>query len=232
MHLLETENMIGTLKFRLSSRRHIPIISYEGNSTVAPFISNKEWYPYEFTSIAKTLLEARKWQAANDGVRIEHRKYGLLMLPGHAAILAHEWSVWERTYAPVSVTGKIVLDIGAGCGETAYFYFRKGARKIICVEPDPKAIQCLTENAARRSWNVEVVPELFKLDMLQQYRFDFMKMDGEGCEKDLLKLTKLPTASVIESHSLPLTSALVRQFGARVVAKLSSEISLLYVTGA
>lgn len=232
MRLLETESMIGTLKFRLSSRRHIPIICYNGSRTIAPFIPEREWYPYQFVNVAKTLLEARKWQAANDGLRIEHRKFGLVLLPAHAAILASEWSVWERTYAPVSVTRKDVLDIGAGCGETAYFYLRKGARKIICVEPNTKAVECLTENAVRHSWNVEVVPEPFKLDMLRQYRFDFMKMDGEGCEKDLLELTKLPTASVIESHSSHLTGALMRQFGARIVARLSPEISLLHVTGA
>jgi len=231
MHLVDTESMIGALKFRLSSRRHIPIIYYEGNSAIAPFISDREWYPYQFTSVAKTVLEARKWQVANDGVRIEHRKFGLVLLPSHAAILAHEWSVWKRAYVPVSVNGKIVLDIGAGCGETAYLYFRNGARKIICVEPDPKAVECLSENAARHSWNVEVVPEIFNLDMLQQYRFDFMKMDGEGCEKDLLELNELPTSSIIESHSLQLTSALMRQFGGTIVARLSPEISLLQITG-
>jgi len=181
--------------------------------------------------MTKTLLEARNWRIASDGQRLEQKKFGLILLPSHATMLAHEWPLWRRWYAPVSVRGKDVLDVGAGCGETAYFYFKRGARKVICVEPDRAAIECLTENAARHSWNVEIAHEAFRLDMLREYRFDFMKMDGEGCEKELLQLNKLPTRAVVESHSPQLTDELTRQLGARVVAELLQGASLLHITG-
>jgi SAM-dependent methyltransferase len=145
-------------------------------------------------------------------------------------MLAREWPLWRRWYAPVSVRGKDVLDVGAGCGETAYFYFKQGARKVICVEQDRAAIECLTENATRHSWNVEIVHEAFRLDMLREYRFDFIKMDGEGCEKELLQLSKLPTTAVVESHSPQLTDELTRHFGARVVTELVQGISLMHIT--
>jgi precorrin-6B methylase 2 len=131
----------------------------------------------------------------------------------------------------VSVSGKNVLDVGAGCGETAYFYFSKGARKVICVEPNVAAVECLTKNAARHSWNVEVIPEPFKLEIVNEYHFDFMKMDGEGCEKELLQLKELPCTAIVESHSPELTIALTKQFGAKTVATLSPTTSLLLISG-
>ena len=77
-------------------------------------------------------------------------------------MFANEIPIWERTYAPVSVKGKDVLDVGAGCGmQRAWFYFEKGARRVICVEPDLAAVECLRENVARHAWNVEIVPRTF-----------------------------------------------------------------------
>ena len=36
------------------------------------------------------------------------------------------------------VRGKTVLDVGAGCGETAFFYRLYGAKKVVAIEADRK----------------------------------------------------------------------------------------------
>jgi len=218
--------MIGSLGIRRSARRRVPVFYLEGSK-----VFDREWYPYQLLSMARVLLEARKWKVIDEGLKLEHKKSGLILLPSCASFMIHEKSLWKRTYAPVSVEGKTVLDVGAGCGETAYFYFMKGARKVICVEPDAMAVECLMENAARHSWNVEVVSEPFGLEMLWRYDFDFMKIDGDGCEKELLSLNKLPTPAVIESHSTQLTDSLTMRFGAKIVAHVGLEISILQYVG-
>jgi len=216
--------MIGTLRIRRSAKRRIPIFYLEGS-----VILDQEWYPHQLARMAGTLMEARKWKITPDRSLLEHKQFGLVLLPEHAYLLAHEWSTWQRTYTPVSVVGKSVLDVGAGCGETAYFYFRKGARKVICVEPNMNAVECLKRNAVRHSWNVEIVPEPFKLEILDDYQFDFMKMDGEGCERELLRLDELPCTAIVESHSPELTEILTDQFKAKILATLSPKVSLLLI---
>lgn len=62
-----------------------------------------------------------------------------------------EKPTWERNYLPISVKGKIVLDVGAGEGETAKFFLDHGAEKVICIEPDPKAFKLLELNARNRN---------------------------------------------------------------------------------
>jgi len=57
----------------------------------------------------------------------------------------------------------------------------------------------------------------FDAAMMGEYRFDFMKMDGEGCELQLLKVERLPTPAVVESHSAENTDALGRKFKATVL---------------
>jgi len=216
--------MVGFMKFRLSRKKHIPIFYLKDSK-----ILDREWYPYEILDLTRTLIEKRKWRVADDGIRLEQTKAQLVLLPQHASLFAHEWGIWRRWYAPTSLKGKIVLDVGAGCGETAFFYFREGARKVICVEPDKAALECLEENAGRHSWNVEVLAEEFRVEMLKECRFDFMKMDGEGCEAELLKVTRLPTEAIVESHSSELTQTLAERLNAKVVANLDPKTSLLHI---
>jgi predicted RNA methylase len=49
---------------------------------------------------------------------------------------------WESFYVidRQKLRDATVLDVGAGCGETAAFYFEKGAKKVICVESDPRCV--------------------------------------------------------------------------------------------
>ena len=49
----------------------------------------------------------------------------------HRSLVQTELEMWHEQYLPC---GKKILDIGAGCGETALFYFKHGAEKVVCVE--------------------------------------------------------------------------------------------------
>ncbi len=120
------------------------------------------------------------------------------LLPPHAAMVFGELRMWEKSYLPVDLKGKVVLDVGAGCGETAIFYLKHGAEKVIAIEPNPKAFELLKENLS--GLNVEAINTQFNLSHLQ-LQHDFMKMDGEGCEKLLLSYEGEIKPCVIEAHS-------------------------------
>lgn len=102
----------------------------------------------------------------------------------------------EENYLPPSgVIDKTILDVGAGCGETAWFFFEHGAKKVICIEPDIEKVLLLEFNAQRFKWNIEILQRGFKVqDMNRQ--FDFAKIDCEGCEAALLSLAALPPMAV------------------------------------
>jgi SAM-dependent methyltransferase len=143
-----------------------------------------------------------------------------------------EWErIWRPYYLPpFSLKGKTVLDVGAGYGETAFFYLEHGASKIICVEPDTKASSVLRENARSNNWDVEIVPKEFDLGILNE-KFDFMKMDCEGCERQLLDIDKLPCPSVIEVHTSYLARMFMEKFGMRTLMKLNENVLLLGSSG-
>lgn len=124
----------------------------------------------------------------------------LKLLKVYAIWFIKEWDIWINSYLPpFSLKGKTVLDVGAGCGETAFFYFLHGADKVIAIEPDAKAVKCLKENAKVNGWNVEIIPEKFKLEHLK-LSHDFMKMDIDGAETELFNVP-IDKPCVVEVHN-------------------------------
>jgi SAM-dependent methyltransferase len=117
---------------------------------------------------------------------------------------------WNRYYLPVDMTGLIVLDVGAGEGETARFFLNHGASKVICIEPEPNAFELLKRNSANHPGKLEIYQKLFDLNDLSM-KFDFMKMDIEGYEESLLDNTPLAVPAVIEVHGLQLKDKFRKQ---------------------
>jgi hypothetical protein len=130
----------------------------------------------------------------------------------HLGALLSEWDDWLRFYLPpFPFGGKIVLDVGAGCGETAAFFFNQGAKRVIAVEKDELCATLLRANVKRNSWNAEVYAQPFEISMLDELKFDYMKMDIEGGESVLLERDFLPPCS-IEVHGRKLLDALSSKF--------------------
>jgi hypothetical protein len=94
----------------------------------------------------------------------------------HRDILVGELELWHRVYLPI---GNIVLDVGAGNGETAQFYLNHGAKKIICIESDAGL---LCENFAHDP-RIMIVP----------FGIDSIKVDAEGCEENMIIETHFPS---------------------------------------
>ena len=146
----------------------------------------------------------------NDSVKIG--PYELELTPYYFELLWREWRSWKNWYLPPwSLTGKTVLDVGAGCGETALFYYLHGASRVIAIEPLTSLVPLLRKNMSRNKWDMKVVEGPFDLSMLD-WDFDFMKMDGEGCEAQLLKANSIPPCA-IEVHDKVIVDGLKERFG-------------------
>jgi len=116
---------------------------------------------------------------------------------------------YEAFYGYIDYTNKVILDIGADYGSTASFFFKKGAKKVIAVEPDP-------ELNNKMVMSFKDVPELIPInirienseqynELITKYKPDIFKSDCEGCENFLLgsplEIIKSIPEYVIEIHN-------------------------------
>ena len=104
----------------------------------------------------------------------------LVLTEYHRVLLEAELEMWHRFYPPV---GSTVLDIGAGCGETALFYLLHGARRVVCIEGDTEAVKLLKQNF-RNDQRVTIVDAFI----------DSIKMDVEGSEINAKIETHFPVS--------------------------------------
>jgi FkbM family methyltransferase len=118
----------------------------------------------------------------------------------------------HEEYKYVDVDGRLVVDIGAGYGETAIYFLKRGARQVIAVEPCPKLFKEMVENLRLNEVEDRVVPinaaisstprvisvecpgerataNVITLgELIRKYdlRGGVLKMDCEGCEYDVI----------------------------------------------
>ncbi len=164
----------------------------------------------------------------NDSVKIG--PYELELTPYYFGLLWREWRAWKNWYLPPwSLAGKTVLDVGAGCGETALFYYLHGASRVIAIEPQTSLVPLLRKNMSRNKWDMKVVEGPFDLSMLD-WSFDFMKMDGEGCETHLLTANTIPPCA-IEVHDKVIVDGLKERFGMDILPQKENWILQNFVQG-
>jgi hypothetical protein len=150
--------------------------------------------------------------------------FNVELLYSYASIMGEELPMWEKNYLPVSVKGKTVLDVGAGCGETSAFYIAHGASKVVAIEPDKRAYSLLVKNVKANSLNVLPIRKPFELsDLLIPH--DLLKIDAEGAEVALLDYQGSLGECVIEAHTIGINGVhlgpvIAGKFGLRVVRKL------------
>lgn len=104
-----------------------------------------------------------------------------------------------RAYSSLNVKDKTVLDVGAWKGDSALFFLRRGAKKVICVEPEKEYAKFI-----KNIQNCEVINERFSLKHLK-IPHDCLKVDIEGWEYVLLKFKAYELKPcVVEVHGQPL----------------------------
>jgi SAM-dependent methyltransferase len=148
-----------------------------------------------FSRTIKSWLAAKNANRARDGWSFSDFRREMVIA---------EWAAWQQFYLPIDVRNKIILDVGAGEGETALFYLKHGAREVICIESDVQSFQILKQNSINhplKGFNKRF--EIDDLSLIQEFNIDFMKIDIEGYEQSLLG-SKLSIPCVCEVHGLQL----------------------------
>jgi precorrin-6B methylase 2 len=101
---------------------------------------------------------------------------------------------------------KVILDLGADYGSTAYYFLQKGAGMVIAVEGNDELFEKLKRNFKD---NPKVIPIHMKIsrgqqveELIDKYRPDLVKVDIEGAEIYILNAdVKKVKEWLIETHT-------------------------------
>ena len=115
----------------------------------------------------------------------------------------------DAMYGMLNYEDKVVLDIGAEYGSTASYFLYRGAAHVIAVEPDnvlfPKLLDYATETGKITPVQLFISSVKELEDIYQQFDFEIVKSDCEGCEIYLSELSDLlfckPQAYIMETHN-------------------------------
>jgi hypothetical protein len=162
------------MKIALTKRKHVPMLKVAGVDWFFPFWKYKTAKYVEST--------------------------GLHLDSIAAAVLVRELPRGHYL-PPFSLEGKTVLDIGACCGETAWYYLQQGAKKVTAIECDTKRLVILKDNIKRLGLNIDVVAEPFAVSHLTDFDYDFIKCDVEGYEMLLLESKLKLKPCIVEVHN-------------------------------
>jgi len=127
---------------------------------------------------------------------------------------------FETQYGNVDYRDKIVMDIGAEIGTTAYFFLTKGAREVIAVEGYEPYFKELVKNIDRdnrvKPIKLWITSENDFEKLIEKHNPDIVKVDIEGAEISLIKVSpevlSKPSVWIIETHSLETKDVLISKF--------------------
>ena len=124
----------------------------------------------------------------------------LELLPQHRAWLVDELASWHESYLPVSGT---VIDIGAGCGETALFYLMHGATQVVAIEGAYDAFTLLRRNFAGDNRVIPIYASVGKvkvdieggeegMDVEAHFPYQWRVTEQRGSGVEQMRLERLP----------------------------------------
>lgn len=127
-----------TVEFGFSRKRHLPVIWVAGITNFRPYRLDLF---LKYRGFTLTKIDDRHVVIGKNG-------FEFVLTPEYALIMIQEFINWKRDYkVPFSLKNKTILDIGAGCGESVFYFALKGCRNFIAVEPNTQCANLLRKNA-------------------------------------------------------------------------------------
>ncbi|HEV8387724.1 MAG TPA: 50S ribosomal protein L11 methyltransferase [Nitrososphaera sp.] len=132
---------------------------------------------------------------------------GLELLAPRSFSLVFDELYIMRIYGRPDLTSKVVVDVGAAIGDTALYFGKLGAAPVFAFEMDKVRCDLARANIARNNMQdrITLIEEPATADKINSLQYDFIKIDCEGCEYELLPNLELDGASelVMEYHKSP-----------------------------
>lgn len=116
---------------------------------------------------------------------------------------------YEKFYGNIDYSNKVVLDIGADYGSSAYWFIQKGASSVIAVDADSGYYQRMVHSFNKTNrvepLHITINSGDSLRELIEKYKPNILKVDCEGCESVLLSLKpeilRVPDTYLIETHN-------------------------------
>ncbi|MGB9779197.1 MAG: hypothetical protein ACPLW8_07295, partial [Candidatus Bathyarchaeales archaeon] len=125
---------------------------------------------------------------------------------------------YDRHWNYASFKNKVILDLGADYGSTAYYFLRKGASKVVAVEGDSELASKLRLNFQNDNRVIPIedfIDDPKKIEaLISKHHHDLVKVDIEGAERHILNVSNFMNAKewLIETHSKEIHDLLSKFF--------------------
>ena len=165
---------------------------------------HSEFYEYLYR---KHLSENGFAFGSQDGQNLVTTPDGLqLVVPNFFSLVFDELYLM-RIYGQPDLTSKKVIDVGAAVGDTALYFAKLGASHVYAFEMDKSRCEMARTNINRNNMQerITLFEEPATSDKINRLPYDFIKVDCEGCEYDLIPGLTLDGVSelVMEYHKSP-----------------------------
>jgi hypothetical protein len=187
----------GSMKIVLSKKLHAPVVKI-GDSTVTI------WHYFARRSLMNEISK------------------NFVLSEKRMAFIICEWKDWVNYYLPKYANkDTVIVDVGAGEGETAIFFYLHGYRNFVLIEKEPnKNIYLNAMALTNLGCSVTVLLQPFSLAMFDKipgYENCYFKLDCEGCEKEFLEAYH-PFEFSLELHpGAGRISDIIKMYGGRVL---------------
>ena len=178
-----------TVGYRMK-KRYFPIFAVLRDGRNRGFSSQEEIW---------TNLQNLPYDAENDILEVDN-----IRLKGGATYGDINNIFIKRDYSFLPVKGRIVIDIGANIADSSIYFIKQGAKKVFAVEPSEALYKLANTNIALNNLSEQIKtifagcssktskesypPFLSLEEVVNTYSItpDFLKMDCEGCEYDVI----------------------------------------------
>lgn len=113
---------------------------------------------------------------------------------------------YESSFVSVESSDRVIVDVGAGFGDFSITVAKRyPSATVVAVEIDPTYLALLRKNIAENDVsNIHVIDAPVSLfELVKRYaRIDFLKMDCEGCEYEMINDHSLPALKKIKKISM------------------------------
>jgi SAM-dependent methyltransferase len=144
---------------------------------------------------------------SQDGKNLVTTPDGLQLIVPDFFSLVFDELYMMRIYGKPDLNSKTVIDVGAAVGDTSLYFAKLGASHVYAFEMDKARCEMARANIERNNMQerITLFEEPATADKINRLRYDFIKIDCEGCEYELVPNLTLDDASelVMEYHNNP-----------------------------
>jgi hypothetical protein len=167
-------------------------------------VDHNEFYEYLYR---KHLSENGFNFQSEDGQNLVTTPDGLqLVVPTFFSLVFDELYIM-RIYGQPDLTSKRVIDVGAAVGDTSLYFAKLGASHVYAFEMDKARCEMARANIQRNNMQdrITLFEEPATADKINRLKYDFIKIDCEGCEYDLVPSLTFDGVSelIMEYHRSP-----------------------------